>query len=104
MHDLNNQPVFWPADLLPARCPRARILVFGYETTIAKHPFAGAVNKNSLFAHSKTLVNDLSRARPVTRPLLFVVHSLGGIVIKEARLPSCFIYLSKRIEIPTHPT
>ncbi|GAW25133.1 putative protein SERAC1 [Rosellinia necatrix] len=75
--------VFWPRDLLPVECPGARILVFGYDTIVAKHQFAGAVNKNSIFAHSKDLVNELSRARPVERPILFVTHSLGGIIIKE---------------------
>ncbi|KAI1735610.1 hypothetical protein F4680DRAFT_434538 [Xylaria scruposa] len=76
--------VFWPADLLPTEVPRARILVFGYNTVIAKHQFAGAVNKNSVFAHSKDLVNELFRARPLERPVLFVTHSLGGIVAKES--------------------
>lgn len=75
--------VFWPADLLPTELPRARVLVFGYDTVVAKHQFAGAVNKNSIFAHSKDLVNELSRTRPLGRPVMFVTHSLGGIVIKE---------------------
>ncbi|KAI0854646.1 hypothetical protein F4860DRAFT_520643 [Xylaria cubensis] len=76
--------IFWPADLLPSEVPRARILVFGYDTVIAKHQLAGAVNKNSIFAHSKDLVNELSRTRPLERPVLFVTHSLGGIVVKES--------------------
>ncbi|KAK3898253.1 hypothetical protein C8A05DRAFT_47370 [Staphylotrichum tortipilum] len=78
-----SRPVFWPADLLPTEYPQARIRVFRYQTTIAKHQFAGPVNKKSIFVHSRGLVNDLSRARPLTRLLLFVGHSLGGIVIKE---------------------
>ncbi|KAI0199415.1 hypothetical protein F4808DRAFT_432407 [Astrocystis sublimbata] len=76
--------VFWPADLLPTEFPTARILVFGYDTVVAKHQFAGAVNKNSVFAHSKDVVNELSRARPLGRPIVFVTHSLGGIVVKES--------------------
>ncbi|RYP60958.1 hypothetical protein DL770_009885 [Monosporascus sp. CRB-9-2] len=81
--DKGGSGVFWPGDLLPMQCPRARILVFGYNTAIAKHQFTGVVNRNSIFAHSKALVNDLSRTRPLARPVLFVTHSLGGIVIKE---------------------
>ncbi|KAH8895480.1 hypothetical protein GQ53DRAFT_820309 [Thozetella sp. PMI_491] len=81
--DEDTSLVFWPRDLLPLQCPEARILVVGYDTIIAKHQFAGAVNKNSIFAHSKNLVNDLSRARPRGRPTLFIAHSLGGIVVKE---------------------
>ncbi|OTA52656.1 hypothetical protein K449DRAFT_340541, partial [Hypoxylon sp. EC38] len=75
--------VFWPRDLLPLQCPKARIMVLGYDTIIAKHQFAGSANKNSIFAHSRNLVNDLSRSRTPRKPILFVVHSLGGIVIKE---------------------
>ncbi|KAI1129855.1 hypothetical protein F5Y10DRAFT_237408 [Nemania abortiva] len=89
--------VFWPGDLLPAELPEARILVFGYDTVIAKHQFAGAVNKNSIFAHSKDLVNELSRARPLARPVLFVTHSLGGIVVKES-LAVCSTSNSEDIE------
>lgn len=75
--------VFWPRDLLPIQCPRARIMVLGYDTIIARHQFAGSANKNSIFTHSRNLVNDLSRSRTLGKPILFVVHSLGGIVIKE---------------------
>jgi protein SERAC1 len=85
--DEGDEHVFWPRDLLPGSCPRARISVFGYQTDIAKHQFAGAVNKNSIFAHSKNLVNELARQRPLRRPILFVTHSLGGVVIKEVFVP-----------------
>ncbi|KAH8889254.1 hypothetical protein GQ53DRAFT_870313, partial [Thozetella sp. PMI_491] len=78
-----NRYVFWPRDLLPLRCPDARVLMFGYDTVIAKHQFAGAANKNSIFIHSKNLANDIGRSRPQDRPILFVAHSLGGIVVKE---------------------
>ncbi|KAI1299607.1 hypothetical protein F5Y03DRAFT_249326 [Xylaria venustula] len=89
--------VFWPADLLPMKLPTARILVFGYDTVIVKHQFAGAVNKNSVFAHSKDLVNELSRARPLGRPIIFVTHSLGGIVVKES-LAICSTSNSENVE------
>lgn len=78
-----SENAFWPADFLPMHCPSSRIMVFGYETTVAKPQFSSPTNQNSIFAHSKALVNDLSRERPLERPLIFVAHSLGGIVIKE---------------------
>ena len=77
--------VFWPRDLLPDDCPRARILVFGYNTVVAKHQLAGAANKNSIFAHSRDLLHEICRHRPPERPTIFVTHSLGGILIKEVR-------------------
>ncbi|KAK0733002.1 hypothetical protein B0T26DRAFT_745096 [Lasiosphaeria miniovina] len=77
--------VFWPRDLLPLQCPEARVLMLGYDTAVAKHQFAEPANKNSVFTHGKNIVNDLSRSRPGVRrrPVLFVAHSLGGIVLKE---------------------
>ncbi|KAK3333026.1 hypothetical protein B0T19DRAFT_381655 [Cercophora scortea] len=74
--------VFWPADLLPQECPRARILMYGYDTKITKY-MAGATNKNSVLSHSKDLLFALGRERVPDRPLILVAHSLGGIVVKE---------------------
>ena len=75
--------VFWPRDLLPSECPDSRILVLGYDTNIARNPLSRFANKNSVFSHGKNLLNDLVRARPLDRPLIFVCHSLGGILAKE---------------------
>lgn len=42
--------------------------------------------QNTIREHAKTLINDLSALRTdaVGRPIIFVVHSLGGLVIQEA--------------------
>ncbi|OCL01768.1 hypothetical protein AOQ84DRAFT_425923 [Glonium stellatum] len=74
--------VFWPADLLPRECPNSRILVYGYDTKITKYMNC-ATNKNSVFSHSKDLLFALCRERMLDRPLIFIAHSLGGIVVKE---------------------
>lgn len=79
-----HEHVFWPADLLPAMCPRARVLTFGYDSKITKY-MSGATNKGSLVAHSKDLLFSISRNRSSNRPIIFVAHSLGGIVVKEVR-------------------
>jgi ankyrin repeat protein len=75
--------VFWPRDLLPSAVPRARILTYGYDTRIR----CGLEPKNN------NTVNDIGRnflvaleaeRRPSpTRPVVFICHSLGGIVVKE---------------------
>ncbi|KAH8666069.1 hypothetical protein BGZ61DRAFT_461584 [Ilyonectria robusta] len=80
--DSTGPPVFWPFDLLPQECPKARILTYGYDTKITKY-MAGGTNKSSIFSHSKDFMFALSRDRVSDRPLLFVAHSLGGIVVKE---------------------
>lgn len=82
--------VFWPADLLPQACPRARILVFGYDTKITNYGRA-STNKNSIYSHAKDLLFALSRETEgcraglsgKRRQIIFVAHSLGGIVVKE---------------------
>ncbi|KAL6805248.1 hypothetical protein J3E68DRAFT_441739 [Trichoderma sp. SZMC 28012] len=80
----HREPVFWPADLLPTECPSSRILTFGYDSKITKYR-AGAINQNSILSHSKDLLFSLHRERHrhPNRPLVFVAHSLGGIVVKE---------------------
>lgn len=80
------KPIFWPVDLLPKECPNSRILTFGYDSKVTKYR-AGAINHNSIMSHSKDLLFSLRRERDLDRPLIFIAHSLGGIVVKEVSLP-----------------
>ncbi|KAJ9416909.1 RGT2-sensor of high external glucose concentration [Fusarium oxysporum] len=74
--------VFWPADLLPQNCKKARILTFGYDTKITKFT-SGPTNTNSIFSHGKDFLFSLGREYVPDRPMIFVAHSLGGILVKE---------------------
>ncbi|EMT73423.1 Protein SERAC1 [Fusarium odoratissimum] len=74
--------VFWPADLLPQTCKKARILTFGYDTKITKFA-SGPTNTNSIFSHGKDFLFSLGRENVRDRPMIFVAHSLGGILVKE---------------------
>ncbi|KAH8899091.1 hypothetical protein GQ53DRAFT_878427, partial [Thozetella sp. PMI_491] len=74
--------VYWPGDLLPTECPRARILSFGYDTRVTRY-MAAATNRNSVYAHGKDFLFALSRRREQGRPLILIAHSLGGIIVKE---------------------
>lgn len=76
------QPVFWPADLLPKECPRARILMYGYDSKVTKY-MAAPTNQNTVYSHSNDLLFSLRRERPLDRRIIFVAHSLGGIMVKE---------------------
>ena len=79
-HDHN---VYWPQDLLPIDCPNARIMTRGYDSVVTKG-YKLATSQNALYDHAKNLLNALTRERASGSPLIFVAHSLGGIITKEA--------------------
>ncbi|SCO50661.1 uncharacterized protein FFNC_13237 [Fusarium fujikuroi] len=91
----NDLSVFWPADLLPITCRKARILTFGYNTKITKFT-SGPTNMNSIYSHGKDFLFSLRRNPIPGRPLIFVAHSLGGLLMKE------MLALSSISEKPEH--
>ena len=80
--------VFWPRDLLPRRFPNFRIFTWGYDVDI-DHAFSGT-STATVFQHAANLLSDLSDVRISSeaelRPLFFVAHSLGGIVVKDVSI------------------
>ena len=81
----DHEHVYWPRDLIPKTLPTARVLVYGYDTNI-RHFLGSPVSKNKVYDIALDLLQSLEaerRSQPA-RPLLFVAHSLGGIVVKEA--------------------
>ena len=78
--------IFWPRDLLPRVFPQARIITWGYGVQIEKM-FASA-SQATIFHHAQTLLSDLAMLRgsepDKTKPLVFIAHSLGGIIVKDA--------------------
>ena len=81
--DVEAKSVFWPRDLLKEDFPTARIMTFGYNTYITKG--YKEANQNSIYSHAKDLLYDLNTKRKQTpdRHLVFIAHSLGGILVKE---------------------
>ncbi|KAF5709861.1 tetratricopeptide-like helical domain-containing protein [Fusarium globosum] len=79
----------WLRHLLPDDVPRARVLSWGYD---ANTHAASGTSSLLLYDHARTLVSDLTRERTLTkcsqRPIIFVAHSLGGIVVKSALIHS----------------
>lgn len=91
----------WIKDFLPSDIEEARILTYEYQTTVAVEELA-----QSILTISKQLLESLETWRsrdPVCptvvrfatlaisnsplqcRPLVFVAHSLGGIIVKDVR-------------------
>ncbi|KAI1394448.1 uncharacterized protein F4822DRAFT_424925 [Hypoxylon trugodes] len=72
----------WIRDELPRALPTTRAIVYGYDTTLAK-----SNSFQSILDLAITFIDHIKAsglARPSAKPLIFMAHSLGGIVVKEA--------------------
>ncbi|KAI8964167.1 hypothetical protein F5Y11DRAFT_316813 [Daldinia sp. FL1419] len=103
VHGLNGDPhktwtakndVFWPTDLLPTslRDARANILVYGYNADVYSKKHGSNPSDNFIYMHAQTLVTSLTHYRKDEQtshnPIIWVCHSLGGILVKRALLYS----------------
>ncbi|KAL9487937.1 hypothetical protein ACSS6W_000214 [Trichoderma asperelloides] len=77
-----NEPHMWLRDFLPQSVPNARIFTYGYDTKICD-----SQSEASILELGKTLLESIKITRGKNakdRPLIFIAHSLGGLVVKEA--------------------
>ncbi|PVF91216.1 hypothetical protein CPB86DRAFT_719899, partial [Serendipita vermifera] len=73
----------WLKDLLPLDIPNARILTYGYDSDTRSFTYTST---QSIFSHAEAFVANLTQARSANpeRPIIFLAHSLGGIILKQA--------------------
>lgn len=104
--DQRELSVFWARDYLSQDVPDARILTYGYDANVST-----ILNKSadrSIFSVAQDLVTRLETIRDSenTRniPIIFIAHSLGGLVVKDVsiimfgiREPTLAEYFSSRI-------
>ncbi|KAJ5119213.1 hypothetical protein N7526_010850 [Penicillium atrosanguineum] len=79
---------FWPKDFLADDISYARVFVYGYNANVTNPQ---TMSTASIKDHANTLLNllDLERSPHFNSPppkIIFIGHSLGGLVIKQALL------------------
>ena len=75
--------VYRPGDLWPRAFPNANIYTYGYDADVIKMAFPAA-GKNSISEHGQNFMVELERHLDSQNPIIFIAHSLGGIVVKDA--------------------
>ena len=84
-----NESCFWPWDLLSSEFNNIRVLMYGYDSH-PSHFYKGPANQMTISQHGRDLLEEVinSRSKCKTRPIIFVAHGLGGILVKEAIVES----------------
>lgn len=80
--DGSGKRVLWPRDLLPKDFPAARVLSFGYNGDIYRNDSVAGIRDLA-----RSLLSYLSikrRGVDSNRPILFIAHCLGGLIVKQA--------------------
>lgn len=98
----------WLRDLLPEDIPDARIMTFGYDANVIGSSMNTFKDSAQLLLQhlllkrdpelvcgstmkvlkEKNLFLNFNPKIPSSRPILFICHSLGGLVAKQACIPS----------------
>ncbi|KAG8749972.1 hypothetical protein FRC14_000914, partial [Serendipita sp. 396] len=73
----------WLRDLLPNDLPNARILSYGYDADTRS---STQTSTHTISRHAETFFASLEQRRRMhpRRPIIFIAHSLGGIILKKA--------------------
>jgi hypothetical protein len=84
--DDSNQYIFWPRDLLPNDLPNARVLTYGYAPLLDGLKSVNGACECTFYAIAWDFLTTLESVRHTEpkRPLVFVVHGMGRLIVIEA--------------------
>jgi hypothetical protein len=70
----------WLRDCLPEDLPGVRIFTYGYDSALQS-----STSTSSLMDFARQLLNAVHRARAgdSSKPILFIAHSMGGLIVKQ---------------------
>ena len=74
----------WLRDALPRDLPKARVLIYGYESTVAGSE--SFQNLGDIASSFRASLKEVTSNMTLMRPFIFIAHSLGGLVLKQALL------------------
>lgn len=83
--------------------PMARIMIYGYDSAVASSQNTQNIEDLATGLHSSLLSLVSS---PQAKPILFIAHGLGGLVVKQVGLlppPSLFISFANTINRCSFP-
>lgn len=89
----------WLKDFLPSRLPTARVMIFGYNSNVAFNTSIDGVREQAAILLERL---ELEREDVEERPIIFVAHSLGGIIVKRALVLAKLNDSYKAIREATH--
>ena len=72
----------WLRDALPEQLPTARVLICGYDSKLAKS--TSFQNLSDVASRFRDSLQVALGTRRNCRPLIFIAHSLGGLILKQA--------------------
>lgn len=74
----------WIRDTLPEELPGARVMIYGYDSKLAKS--TSFQNLGDVASRFRDSLQITLGKRTSGRPLIFIAHSLGGLVLKQAMI------------------
>lgn len=79
----SDKSYMWIRDAIPARLPNIRIVLYGYDTTLIDSQSGQSIVEISATFQERLLNRYSTASSDITRPLAFLAHSLGGIMLKQ---------------------